>query len=272
MCSSLEVSKSGYYLSENRKDSKRRIYNLQLIELMKVIHKDSLGAYGAERIQIELVNRGFECGIRLVSRLMKVAKISSKIKGIFKPTTTDSNHNNKVSENILNREFEAKNPNEKWVSDITYIKIGNTWAYLCVIIDLFNREVIAWNIADNMEANLVVRTYRNAIRLRKPKRRLIFHTDRGVQYSSKEFRNILSENVIQSMSRKGNCWDNAVAESFFKTLKVEYIYHRKYSSIEEARSDLFFYIEVFYNKKRLHSTLNFTSPSDFTKQYLKNRA
>jgi transposase InsO family protein len=240
---------------------------------MKEIHKESEEIYGAERIHRKLLERGFLCGVKLVEKLMRIAQISSKIKAKFKPSTTDSNHEKKISPNILNRTFKTDAFGKVWISDISYIKVGNHWMYLCVIIDLFNREVIGWSFDENMETSLLIKAFKNAVNNCKPLKECIFHSDRGVQYASDEFRSILEKyNMKQSMSRKGNCWDNAVAESFFKTIKAERVYHVKYQTKDEARSNLFQYIEVFYNRKRIHSFLNFTSPVDFRKQYKKRVA
>lgn len=271
MCEALDVSTSGYYSWLKRKDSNRKQYHSFLIPLIGQIHRESDGTYGAERIQQGLLEIGIKCDIRVVSRLMKVAKISSKIKAGFKPPTTDSNHENKISPNLLDRNFKFEKPNQAWVSDITVVEVGNTWMYLCAIIDLFNREVIGWQLDDNMETELIVRAYANAVNTCKPQPGCIFHSDRGVQYTSNEFRKLLKRNKMrQSMSRKGNCWDNAVAESFFKTLKIEKVNHMKYQNLQEAKSDLFRYIEVFYNRKRFHSTLGFTSPVIFRLKYENN--
>lgn len=273
MCNVLEVSKSGYYCWLCRKESSRKQHHRFLISWIVQIHAESDGTYGAERIQKGLLEKRINCDVRVVSKLMKVAKISSKIKAGFKPSTTDSNHDNRISPNLLQRKFQVEKPNQAWVSDITYIEVGKVWMYLCVIIDLFNREIIGWHFDDNMETPLIIKAYENAVKACKPPKDCIFHSDRGVQYTSNEFRSLLEKNKMrQSMSRKGDCWDNAVAESFFKTLKVEKVNHMKYQTIDEAKNDLFRYIEIFYNRKRLHSTLGFTSPVNFKIQYKKRVA
>lgn len=273
MCYALEVSKSGFYSWLNRKMSKRKKFNLYLLHLIKQIHSESDGIYGAGRIHAEILKRGFLCNIKLVEKLMRIANISSKIKVKFRVSTTDSNHDKRISPNLLNRNFKVDEPNKVWVSDITYIEVGNRWMYLCVILDLFNREIVGWNFNDHMETSLLVKAFENAVNKCMPVGGCIFHSDRGVQYASDEFRSILEKyKMNQSMSRKGDCWDNACAETYFKTLKTEKIYHVKYQTKEEAVSDLFRYIEVFYNRKRLHSYLGFTSPVDFRKQYEKRVA
>jgi transposase InsO family protein len=248
--------------------SKRKQFNLLLLHLIKQIHEESDEIYGAGRIHAEILKRGFLCNIKLIEKLMRISKISSKIKANFRFSTTNSNHKKIISPNLLNRNFQVSKPNKVWVSDITYIQVGYRWMYLCVILDLFNREVVGWNLDDHMEASLLTKAFEDAIKKYRPGKGCIFHSDRGVQYASEEFRKILGKhNMIQSMSRKGDCWDNACAESFFKTLKVEKIYHVKYLTKEEAISDLFQYIEIFYNRIRLHTNLGFTSPVDFRIQY-----
>lgn len=268
MCRAIEVSKSGFYDWLNRKMSERKKFNLFLLHLIKEIHTESEDVYGGVKIHRKVLEKGYYCSLRLVEKLMKIAQISSITKAKFKPSTTDSNHNNSISPNLLNRNFTTNKPNEVWVSDITYIEVGNTWMYLCVIIDLFNREVIGWSLDTSLETKILVKAFMNAIKKRKPSVGCIFHSDRGIQYASKEFRSILEKhNMIQSMSRKGNCWDNAVAECFFKIIKTERVYHRKYQTYDEANRDLFQYIEIVYNRKRIHSYLNFTSPAEFIKKY-----
>jgi putative transposase len=207
MCKTLEVSKSGYYDWINRKPSERKKFNNLLLYVIKEVYEESNEVYGSKRIHKEVLKRNYCCSARLVEKLMKMAKIRSKISSKFRVVTTDSKHNLPISKNILNREFEANAPNEKWVSDITYIKVGNNWMYLCIILDLFNREIVGWELSSSLETTLVVNAFEKAIQLHKPKAGLLFHSDRGVQYASQEFRSILEKhNMIQSMSRKGNCF------------------------------------------------------------------
>ena len=270
LCRYLEVSKSGYYSWENRKISPRKQQNLILLYAIKEIHQQSRDTYGSPRIYKELNAKGYLCGIRLVERLMKVGKIYSKISKKFKHSTTNSNHSYEVSPNILNQKFQVEEPGEVWVSDITYIKVNKEWMYLTVILDLFNREVIGWDFSSNLESSSLIKAFNKSYMRYKPKRGCVFHSDRGVQYASKEFRNLLKEKGMQqSMSRSGNCYDNACAESFFKTLKVENIYHQDYKSEIEAKRDLFEYIEIFYNQNRIHSYLGYASPKEFRKLYCK---
>lgn len=182
-------------------------------------------------------------------------------------TTTDSKHGMPVSQNILERKFNPERPAMAYVADITYIRLQNGWGYLCAIIDLFNREVIGWSIANHMRTEMVVAAFARAMAKRPPAKGAIFHTDRGSQFASNEFKEILLKaGFIQSMSRKGNCWDNAVIESFFGTLKVEVVGNKIYTDIDEARRFMFDYIETFYNTERLHSSLGYVSPSNFLSQ------
>ena len=207
---------------------------------------------------------GIPIGENRVARLMKEGKIKAENRRKRKPRTTDSNHRLPVVPNRIQQDFQATGVNQKWVSDITCIRVGSEWQYLCVILDLYNREVVGWSLAEHMRTDLVTEAYRKARAKRMPEEGLIFHSDRGSQYASHEFRRLLEANsVTQSMSRKGNCYDNAVAESFFRTLKVEEVYTKIYRDGQEARRNLFDYIEVHYNRKRRHSSLGYLSPIEF---------
>ncbi len=225
-------------------------------------NKDML-VYGCNRMADELKDRGLFVGRNRTNRIMRFYNIHVVYKRKYK-ATTDSKHGHLISENILNRNFTASVPNEKWVSDITYIHTTEGWLYLCTVIDLYSRKVVGWSIEDNMKTDMVVKALIMAIKNRKPSKNLIFHSDRGVQYASVKFRNVLkSYNFKQSMSRKGNCWDNAVAESFFHTLKAERVNDRKYKTRKEAKISIFEYIELFYNRTRKHSYLKNLSPRLF---------
>ncbi|WP_322113495.1 IS3 family transposase [Leptospira soteropolitanensis] len=268
MCKTLEVSRSGFYNWKNRKLSKRKAYNILLLTEIKRIHKESEERYGSPKIYQELLSKGYSCSKKLVEKLMKIGNIRSKIVKRFTVVTTNSNHSATISPNLLNREFKASKPGKVWCSDITYIEIDSRWFYLTMIIDLFNREIVGWDLSESLEAKSLLNCFEKAILLHQPKPGCIFHSDRGIQFASKEFRNKITEHKMkQSMSRKGDCWDNAVAESFFKTLKNELIRHVKFKNIDQAKQSLFEYIEIFYNRKRIHSTLGFTSPVDFRKLY-----
>jgi putative transposase len=199
---------------------------------------------------------------------MKQLEIRSIIHRKFKVVTTDSNHGHTLSPNLLDRDFTASRPGQKWVSDITYVRTNQGWLYLTVVLDLFDRKIIGWSMSRNMEAgNTVIAAFKMAIRNRPVNpEELIFHSDRGVQYACGEFRNLLqSYRILQSMSRKGNCWDNAVAENFFKILKSELIYHIPNLQYDQTRIEIFEFIEIWYNKKRKHSYLNYLTPEQFEK-------
>ena len=268
MCQSLEVSKSGYYNWLNRKLSKRKQENILLLYAIKEVFFKSREIYGSPRVCEELNIKGYSCSEKLVERLMRISNLRSKINKKYKVTTTNSNHKMDVSRNLLEQNFDIKNPGEVWVSDITYVKVNNNWMYLTVILDLFNREILGWDLSCSLETKSLIIALRNSVKKYKPNKGCIFHSDRGVQYASKEFRLLLNElELTQSMSGHGNCYDNACAETFFKTLKVENIYHKTYISQEEARRDLFEYIEIFYNQERLHSYLGYKSPNEYRKLY-----
>lgn len=260
MCVVFKVSKSGYYKWLVRTPSKRTMYNQVLLEEIKKIYYQSKRRYGSPRITKELQMLGFKASKQLVRKLMKKAYLQSIIKRKFK-ITTNSSHQYPVVENKLNREFTVVNENAAWVSDITYIRTGQGWLYLTTVIDLFDRKVIGWALSSTMRAkDTSVAAFKMALinRSIKNNKSLIFHSDRGIQYACEEFVCELNKHksIIRSMSRKGNCWDNAVAESFFKTLKVELIYQNRYQTRQEAELSIFEYIETFYNTKRRHKQLN----------------
>jgi transposase InsO family protein len=264
MCRVLEVSRSGYHAWLARPQSNRGAENEALVEEIREIHKERRGTYGSPRITAELRDRGRRVGKNRVARLMKNEGISGKIAKKFRVQTTDSNHDYPISPNLLEQDFSVSRINRVWASDISYIRVGNGWIYICVVIDLCNREVIGWEISTSLNAEIAVAALRKAIRKRKPGRGVIFHSDRGVQYASCKFRKELKDNGFkQSMSGKGNCYDNAPVESFFHTLKVEEVYRKKYRTFEEAKRNLFDFIEVFYNTTRKHSSLFYMSPKEY---------
>ena len=257
MCKILKVSRSSYYSWLTRKASKGSIENQELMDRIKKIYELSKRTYGSPRITIALMEEGFHVSRPRVARLMKKQNLKSIIRKKW-VITTDSRHNYPVVENKLNRDFNVNRPGQVWVSDITYIKTLQGWLYLTVIIDLFDRKVIGWSFSRSLKAvHTTVPAWRMAVRNRLITRRLIFHSDRGVQYACNEFTNLLSsfKLVKRSMCRKGDCWDNAVAESFFKTLKVEHIYHHSYKTFKEAELSVFEYIEAWYNVNRIHTTI-----------------
>lgn len=266
MAKVLGVSKSGYYAWLKRPVSKRALENEKLLEDIKTIHKESRETYGSPRMYKDLRKRGIKCGERRVARLMRENNIRSKASKKFK-ATTNSNHSNPVAENLLARELKVDSPDKVWVSDITYIHTKEGWLYLCVVIDLFSRKVIGWSMSNRIDTDLVIKAFLMALINRRKPNGVLFHSDRGVQYTSKAFQAILAENKYTcSMSRKGNCWDNACAESFFHTLKMEEVFHCNYKKQAEARRSIFEYIEVFYNRKRIHSYLGDMSPDEYERK------
>ena len=234
-----------------------------LVELIKGIFKGQRQGCGTRTLKTELSRQKHYVSRRRIGQLMAQEELVCITRKKFK-ATTNSKHDKPVAANILNRNFTTEKPNQKWVGDITYVWTAEGWLYLATVIDLFSRRVIGWSMSNRMTAGLVNDALLAAIWSRKPEKGLIWHTDRGSQYASNSHRKILKEhNIIQSMSRKGNCWDNAVAESFFHTLKTGLTNHKQYQTRDEAKQDIFDYIEVFYNRKRLHSTNGYWSPVDY---------
>ena len=263
MCEALEVNRSGYYAYKNAPASMLKTEDERLTALIVKSFNDSNRTYGTERIQKDLCDWGEKVSRRRIKRLMNQAALVCKTVKKFK-ATTNSKHNEAISPNLLNRNFKVDAPNQVWVGDITYIWTDMGWLYLATVIDLFSRKVVGWSMADRMKTSLVNDAMQMAIWQRKPPKGLIWHTDRGSQYASKKHRALLKTHKIQqSMSRKGDCWDNAVAESFFHTLKTELVFHERYKTREQAHASIFEYIEVFYNRKRRHSTNGMMSPANF---------
>ena len=273
MCKVLGVSKSGYYAWLKRKPSSRSIENGQLIEQIVEIHQQSGQTYGSPRITRELQARGCRCSRPRVARLMRKAQIRSKVARKF-VVTTDSEHDFEFSPNLLARDFRTGELARAWVSDITYIATAKGWLYLTVVIDLGDRRVIGWAMSSGMKASqTVIPALQMALKNRTPRQGTIFHSDRGIQYSCDEFRNVLSRTpqIQQSMSRKGDCWDNAVAESFFKSLKVEAIYGNKFHDRTHASNIVFEYIEMWYNRFRRHQALGYMSPEQFAAKIIQDQ-
>lgn len=267
MCLILEVPKSSYYYLRNKDKSNREICNSFIEEEIKEIFEESRKTYGIKRIQVELSSRGINIGHNKIAKIKQKNGIYPKMKRRYKQTT-DSKHSNRVEANILDREFKADKPNDKWVSDITYISTLEGWLYLSSVIDLYSRKVIGWSMSDTIDSKLVCDSLEMALSKRKDVYGCIFNSDRGSQYTSEAVRNkLLESNIIQSMSRKGNCWDNAVAESFFKTLKYDGDLIKVFKTKDEAKLCIFEFIEVFYNRKRRHSSISYFTPHDFELQY-----
>lgn len=269
MCLVLKISKSCYYKWKKKPVSKRKVEDKKLTEDIKQAFEKSRGTYGIPRIRAALRKKGIKCSRHRVAKLMKKSNIRSKTKRKFK-VTTDSKHKLPVAENILNRGFKVAHANRAWVQDITYIWTTEGWLYLAVVIDLYSRKVVGWSIQDNMRKSLVIDALDMAIKARKPGANLLLHSDRGSQYCSVLFQcKLKAHGMICSMSGKGECWDNAVAESFFHSLKTEHVYLNKFKTREEAKQSIFEFIEVFYNRTRLHSTLGFCSPVEYEGELLK---
>ena len=267
MCKVLKVSQSGYYRWKNNFIS-NRVHKINSIkEKITAIYFESKQRYGSPRITIELNALGYKISRITVAKYMKQLGLYSKLSKKFK-VTTDSKHNYLVVENILNRQFSVSKPSKAWVSDITYIHTKEGFLYLTTIMDLYDRKIIGWSLSDGMSTNETTLTsWKMAIRNRNIQAGLIFHSDRGVQYANNKFANVLeSYKVTRSMSRKGNCWDNAVAESFFKSLKTELIYGNKLINNEQMKLQIFEYIEIWYNQKRRHSALNYMTINEFNNQ------
>lgn len=270
MCRILMVSRSGYYDWFERPDSQRFLNNKILLKEIRDIHKNSRKTYGSPRIADELNDRGFVCSRPRTARLMSMNGIQAKTKKKFK-VTTSSDHDYPIAPNLLKQDFWTDTTNQIWVGDITYIRTWQGWLYLTIILDLFNRKVVGWSMSDRLTANTTtIPAFIQAVKQYQPLPGLIFHSDRGVQYACDNFRALLKTfKVIQSMSGKGNCYDNAVAESFFHTLKTELVYHETYRTRSEAKTSLFEYIEVFYNRVRKHSTLGYKSPEQYEQYTIK---
>lgn len=268
----MQISRSGYYAWRKCRKSSRQKENERLIPIIRAAHKESRGAYGARRMAEEIEAHGSPCGRTKAGTLMKMAGVSAKQKRKYK-VTTDSKHDFPVAPNLLNRQFKVKEQDKVYVSDITYIWTHEGWLYSAVVIDLFSRQVVGWTLSSRMSRKLIINALRMEIWRRQPSPGLMFHSDRGSQYCSKEFQGILkAHRMISSMSRKGNCWDNAVAESFFGSFKKERVFFSNYITHEEAKSDIVDYIEMFYNRRRRHSYLGYISPKEFEVLWLLKRA
>ena len=263
MCQHFGVSRSGYYAFCQRGPSQRAAQDSELAGQIRAIHQRSRGTYGRPRVQAALRSEGVKTSSKRLGRLMKQEGLQTRRPRRMR-STTDSGHKLPVAENLLARAFWAQAPNEAWVGDITFIPTTQGWLYLAVLLDLFSRRVIGWAMSDTIDRKLCLGALQMAVRNRKPAPGLVHHTDRGSQYASINYQAALrSIGSVCSMSRRGNCWDNAVAESFFATLKQELCHRLRFASRDEARRAIFEYIEIFYNRQRLHSSLDYTSPIEY---------
>jgi transposase InsO family protein len=261
MCDALEVSRSGYYAWRGRPESPRVAANRALLAAIRRVHASHRGRYGAPRIHAALRAEGRLVSRGRVERLMHRHGIRAMTQRRFRVVTTDSNHSLPVADNLLDQTFLATRPNEIWLADITYIPTDEGWLYLATVLDLFSRKVVGWAMRDHMRQELTIAALTMAIQRQRPGPGLIHHSDRGSQYAAGGYRQVLdAANIVQSMSRKGNCWDNAPMESFFHTLKTELVHHAAYATREAAKRDLFAYIEGYYNRQRLHSALGYITP------------
>jgi len=263
MCKLLKVSRSGYHAWVNRPESRRSRENRSLEAKIRVLHSASHGIYGAPRIHQDLIDDGIPCGKNRVARIMRKADIRSRTKKKFK-ATTNSKHNFPVAPNRLNQKFKVDAPDITWVGDITYVHTNEGWLYLAVLLDLFNREVVGWSTSSRLTRQLAIDALQMALGRRNPGNDLMHHSDQGSQYASTDYQKILKDHgVTCSMSRKGNCYDNAVAESFFGSLKSEWVNHNRYATRSEAAQSIFYYIEIFYNRKRRHSSIDYVTPQEY---------
>jgi len=266
MCEALEVSASGYYdwSSRQAQPGPRAQENAQLIQKIVQIHQDSRQTYGSPRIQKVLSRAGQAHGRHRIARLMRLQGLQGRAKGRFRVCTTDSHHDQPIAPNRLPELPAPSAPNQIWRGDITYIDTEEGWLYLAGILDQYSRRLVGWGLSEDIDTKLILTAWDMALTQRQPPAGLVFHSDRGVQYASHDYRHALQKaKAIASMSRKANCYDNAAMESFWSTLKHELIYRRDFKTRAEARQAIFDFIEVFYNRQRLHSSLDFCSPLDF---------
>jgi transposase InsO family protein len=266
LCRMLGVSRSGYYAWRTRPESRHRQADRTLSGQILAIHEQSRRTYGSPRVHAELQEHGVRCSAKRVARLMRLAGIRARRPR--RVQTTDSRHTFPVAENVLQRAFDAAAPNTKWAADITYISTHEGWLYLAVVMDLFSRRIIGWSMQPTLTRRLVLDALQMALDQRQPSTPVLHHSDRGSQYASDDYQRVLTTaGMACSMSRTGDCFDNAVVESFFGTLKTELVYHQQYMTRNEARSALFEYMEVFYNRQRRHSALGYRSPAAYEAHY-----
>jgi transposase InsO family protein len=269
LCQYLEVSPSGYYDWQRRRTAPgpRALENQTLTQEIQTIHARSRQTYGSPRILVELCKQGHDCGRNRVARIMHETGLCGRQKGRYRVRTTDSNHAEPIAPNRLATAPKATAPNQIWVGDITYIETQEGWLYLAGILDLYSRKLVGWAMSEHIDTELVLKALGMACLHRQPPANLLFHSDRGVQYASGDYRQALkAAGLVASMSRKANCYDNATMESFWSTLKLDLVYRRDFVCHRQARTEIFDYIECFYNRQRTHSALNYLSPVDFELQ------
>ena len=267
LCRAMQVCRGGFYAWRKRGKSSRQLQNETLTEQIQTAFEESRETYGSPRLFADFKEAGVACSQKRIARLMRVAKIRAVLPKRF-VVTTDSDHDLPIAENLLDRMFGAETPDTRWTADITYIWTGQGWLYLAVILDLFSRRIVGWAMDHTIERSLVLSALDMAIASRRPGPDLLCHSDRGSQYASGDYQKRLEEaGIVCSMSRKGNCWDNAPSESFFASLKKEMVYRTRFETRAQARSAIFEWIEVWYNRKRRHSTLGYLSPEAFERQH-----
>jgi putative transposase len=264
LCDALGVSPAGYYAWRDRPASARAQQQQVLLVEIRAIHAEFKARYGSPRVHAELAARGHDCCVNTVAKVMREGGIAAKTARKFRCTTTDSDHDLPVADNLLDRQFDPAAPNESWVADITYIPTREGWLYLAAVEDLYSRRVVGWAMAEHMESRLVVGALAMAVERRLPDEGLLAHSDRGSQYASEHYQLLLARHGITcSMSRRADCWDNAPMESFFASLKKELVHGADFATRAEARAAIFEYIEVFYNGQRRHSSLGYVSPAEY---------
>lgn len=272
MCDVLCVSRSGYYTWRGRGQSAMAQRRAKLTGEIRRVHAQSRAIYGSPRVHRVLAAGGIRCSKNTVAKLMRSEGLRSKRHKRFRVRTTDSRHPHPIAPNRLNREFCRSQPNQAWGADVTYIRTGEGWLYLAVVIDLCSRKIVGWATSDSLAADLCVRALEATLQERRPQKPPLHHSDRGVQYACEAYQQVLTQHGLQpSMSRRGDCYDNAVTESFFGTLKTELVHHEQYPTREAGRQSLFEYIEVFYNRQRCHSSLGYLSPTEY-EQHLQRGA
>jgi putative transposase len=266
LCENLEVSPSGYYdwLNRRSQPGPRELENQVLAKEIKELHTQSRQTYGSPRLRNELVKKGHRHGRSRIARIMRQQGLCGRQKGRYRVQTTDSNHDHPIAPNRLAEAPAPNAPNRIWVTDITYVQTREGWLYVAAVLDLHSRKIVGWAMGGRIDTALVLAALNMALLHRSPSPNLLCHSDRGVQYASGDYRQALAHaGLVASMSRKGNCYDNAAMESFWSTLKMELVYRRDFATRDQARTEIFDFIEVFYNRQRSHSAINFLSPVDF---------
>jgi transposase InsO family protein len=270
LCRVPGVSRAGFYAWRSREPSAAEVRREELAEEVKAVHAEVKARYGSPRVRAELVDRGHECSVNFVARVMREAGIAAKTKRKFRQTT-DSDHSMPVAENVLDRDFNPEEPNASWVADVTYIPTREGWLYLAVVEDLFSRRVVGWSMDQTITSRLVVDALEMALAARlegSSGSGLVSHSDRGSQYASEhDQRRLAEERITCSMSRRGNCWDNAPMGSFFAPLKKELVHHEDYATRDEAKASILEYIEAFYNRVRRHSALGYVAPDEYERAH-----